>query len=194
MDTFSALLFFVGNSPVTGEFPTQRPVTRSFEVFFDLRLNKCLSKQSRRRWFETPSRSLCEILLCEYEYRDYHLSYSISQITSSTGMFWARLGKWTTIIRDTLVSLCKQPFPLYAEFIIGNTHTHTYIYIIYIHAFSKYHIWFLYGIYVFALYTAGTFITLCSGKHVYYYRYLDGQKNRSFQSSIVVRKHDICIV
>ena len=32
-----------GNSPVPGEFPTQRPVTRSFDVFFDLRLNKRLS-------------------------------------------------------------------------------------------------------------------------------------------------------
>ena len=31
-----------GNSPVTGEFPSQRPVTRSFDVFFDLRLNKGL--------------------------------------------------------------------------------------------------------------------------------------------------------
>ena len=29
-----------------GEFPTQRPVTRSFDVLFDLRLNKRLSKQS----------------------------------------------------------------------------------------------------------------------------------------------------
>ena len=28
-----------------GEFPPQRPVTRSFDVFFDLRLNKRLSKQ-----------------------------------------------------------------------------------------------------------------------------------------------------
>ena len=48
----------VGNSPVTGEFPSHRPVTRSFNVFFDLHLNKRLSKQSRRRWFETPSLSL----------------------------------------------------------------------------------------------------------------------------------------
>ena len=40
METFSALLALcVGNSPVTGEFPTQRPVTQSFDVFFDLRLN-----------------------------------------------------------------------------------------------------------------------------------------------------------
>ena len=38
-----------------GEFPTQRPVTRSFDVFFDLRLNKRLSKQARGWWFEMPS-------------------------------------------------------------------------------------------------------------------------------------------
>ena len=44
--------------PVTGEFPSQRPVTRCFDVFFDLRLNKRLSKQSWGWWFETPSRSL----------------------------------------------------------------------------------------------------------------------------------------
>ena len=29
-----------GKTPVTGDFPSQRPVTRSFDVFFDLRLNK----------------------------------------------------------------------------------------------------------------------------------------------------------
>ena len=39
-----------------GEFPTQRPVTRSFDVFFDLRPNKRLSKQSPGWWFETLSR------------------------------------------------------------------------------------------------------------------------------------------
>ena len=44
-----------GNSPVIGEFTSQRPVTRSFDVFFNLRLNKRSSKQSRRRWYETPS-------------------------------------------------------------------------------------------------------------------------------------------
>ena len=59
METFSAILTLcVGNSPVTGEFPTQRPVTWSFDVFFDLRLHKRLSKQSLGWRFETPSRSL----------------------------------------------------------------------------------------------------------------------------------------
>ena len=37
---------------------SQTPMERSFHIFFDLRLNKRLSKQSRRRWFETPSWSL----------------------------------------------------------------------------------------------------------------------------------------
>ena len=58
METFSALLALcVGNSPVTGEFPAQRPVTRSFNVFFDLRLNIRLSKQLRGWWSETSSHS-----------------------------------------------------------------------------------------------------------------------------------------
>ena len=39
-------------------FPAQNPVTRRFDVFFDLRLNKGLSKQSGGGWFETPSRPL----------------------------------------------------------------------------------------------------------------------------------------
>ena len=59
MKTFSALLALCArNSLVTGEFPAQRPVTRSCEVFFDLRLNKRLSKQSWGWWFETPWRPL----------------------------------------------------------------------------------------------------------------------------------------
>ena len=41
MEAFSALLgFCVGNSPVTVEFPAQRPVTGSFDVFFDLHLDR----------------------------------------------------------------------------------------------------------------------------------------------------------
>ena len=56
LEIFSVLLaLWAGNSPVTGEFPSQRPVTWSFHVFFDLRLNKWLSKQSWGWWFEMPS-------------------------------------------------------------------------------------------------------------------------------------------
>ena len=55
---YALLAICAGNSPVSNEFPTQRPVTRSFDVFIDLRLNKRLSKQSWGWWFETPSRPL----------------------------------------------------------------------------------------------------------------------------------------
>ena len=76
METFSALLAFcAGNSPVTGEFPTQRPVTRSFYVFFDLRLNQQLSKRWKRRWFETPSCSLwrhCNVTFLKWQSKTYH--------------------------------------------------------------------------------------------------------------------------
>ena len=61
METFSALLALCGgNLPVTGGFPSQRPLTRNFDIFwwYDLRPNEQLSKQSGRRWFETPSCSL----------------------------------------------------------------------------------------------------------------------------------------
>ena len=56
METLSVLLAIcAGNSPVIGEFPTQMPVTGSFNIFFDLRLNKRLSKNGEagdlRRYF-----------------------------------------------------------------------------------------------------------------------------------------------
>ena len=59
METFSALLALsAGISSVPDEFPSQRPVTRGFDAFFDLCLNKQLGKQSWCWWFETPSCSL----------------------------------------------------------------------------------------------------------------------------------------
>ena len=57
METFSTLLAIcAGNSPVTGEFHTQRPVTWSFDFFY-LRLNRRLNKQSWGWWFETLDRA-----------------------------------------------------------------------------------------------------------------------------------------
>ena len=58
---------------VTGEFPSQRPVTRSFEGFLELRLNKRLSKQSWGWWFESPSCPLwrhCNVI----DYQWFYLS------------------------------------------------------------------------------------------------------------------------
>ena len=58
-NNFSALLAFCERDPpVTGGFPSWRLATRSFDVFFELRLNKRLGKQSKRRWFQTLSCSL----------------------------------------------------------------------------------------------------------------------------------------
>ena len=59
METFSALLApCASNSPITGDFPAQRPVMWSLCIFFDLRLNKRLGKQSSGWSFETPSHPL----------------------------------------------------------------------------------------------------------------------------------------
>ena len=55
---FRVTSLLCGESLATGEFPSQRPLTRGFDVFFDLRLKKRLSKQSRRQSFETPLGSL----------------------------------------------------------------------------------------------------------------------------------------
>ena len=70
----SALLAIcAGNSPVTGEFPAQRPVTRSFDVFFDLRLTRRSSKQSWGWRIETLPRPLWRhssvvIIYCYLQY------------------------------------------------------------------------------------------------------------------------------
>ena len=73
METFAALqAICAGNSPVTGGFPTQRPVTRSFDVFFDLRLNKRLSREAgdwrryRAHYDVIVMRSVCMSVLTPF--------------------------------------------------------------------------------------------------------------------------------
>ena len=107
METFSALLAIcAGNSPAIGEFPTQRPVTRNFDVFLDLRLNKRLSKQPWGCWFETLSWSLWrqrnayrgfELLLHPpYSYTphlacsDYYLFFEIDKGTLGPEISWSQ--------------------------------------------------------------------------------------------------------
>ena len=110
METFSALLAFcAGKSPVTGKFPSQRPVTRSFDVSFDLCLNKRLCKQSRCRWFETPSRSLwrhCNVVnsyaLTHWGRLTYLCVSKLTTIGSDNGLspdrrqaiIWTNAGIW----------------------------------------------------------------------------------------------------
>ena len=77
METFSALLALcAGNSPVTCECPTQRPVVRSFYVFFHLCVNKWFRTQSWGWWFEMSSRPLwrhCNAI--RYNYSPISLLY-----------------------------------------------------------------------------------------------------------------------
>ena len=90
METLSALLALcAGNSQLTGEFPAQRPVKRSFVGFFDLRLNKHLSEQSWGWWFETPSDPLWRH--CNPPRRDF-LSYeNLQRVITAFCMFGVTL-------------------------------------------------------------------------------------------------------
>ena len=92
MEIFSALLAICAvNSPVTGESHAQRPVTRRFNIFFDMRLNKRLSKQSRGWWFETPSRSLWRhrnalLQLTPYGFANHSTSFYQNSSYKSTNL------------------------------------------------------------------------------------------------------------
>ena len=112
METFSALLALcVGNSPVTGEFPSERSVTRRFDVIFDLCLNKRLSKHSwgcdlshhRTNYDVTVMLALLKWWL----YQTRHTEYTfVSAITSLSGSQISRVYSivitWFDIITDTL--------------------------------------------------------------------------------------------
>ena len=88
METFSALMAKrAWNSPVTSDFPAQRPATRSFGVFFDLRLNKRLSKQLWGWLFGTPSRPLwrhCNVRSFRANFNDW-LMTEVFLVKSSSG-------------------------------------------------------------------------------------------------------------
>ena len=105
METFSALLAIcAGNSPVTGEFPAQRPVTRSFDVFVDLLLNKRLSKQWSGWWCKPPSRPL---------WRHCNECHSVMVLPCSTGLHlcrerWQNNFKAYVIIMRHLARQCGQ--------------------------------------------------------------------------------------
>ena len=95
METFSALLALcVGNSPVTGEFPVQRPVTRSFDVFFDLCLNKRLSKQWWGWWFETLSGPLWR--RCNGPVSN--IFFSVNDILPRTSIIEGKLLAWSEML------------------------------------------------------------------------------------------------
>ena len=116
MEIFSALVALcAGNSPVTGEFPSQRPLTRSFGVFLDLQLNKGLSKQSKRRWFYTPSGPLwrhCNVTL----FWCYSISYNNDVIYAS----WQLKSPTTRLfVRELVQAITKEntKAPLHSSFV-----------------------------------------------------------------------------
>ena len=94
METFSTLLALcAGNSPVTGEFPAQRPVTWNFDVFFDLRLNERLSKQSCGWWFEMLSRPLWRHCNVSYQILWMHvihlpISFRVAPLAEGEAFVW----------------------------------------------------------------------------------------------------------
>ena len=108
METFSALLaIWAGNTSVPGEYPAQRPVTRSFDVCFDLRLNKTLRKQSWGWWFETPSLPLWR------HYNTFHKCVYIAYIPIHTQTNLV-IHTWLTtddIGKKCQVSSCGQSTP-----------------------------------------------------------------------------------
>ena len=114
-----------------GEFPTQRSVTRSFNVFFDLRLNKRLSKQPWGWWFETPSWSLwrqCNdsiSLMCVFPgpytdgklpheafvYVDVWLLVRQGRATAWYGRFeiwWIYLEKWGKLVPSSYTKIFRK--------------------------------------------------------------------------------------
>ena len=100
MKTFSALLALcTGNSPV-------------FDVFFDLRLNMRLNKQSRRRWFETPSRSSWRH--CNGIY-DYHSTLEFEE--SHTKIKWSHLHYISKICK--IFMICQSLISPYSIHMVG---------------------------------------------------------------------------
>ena len=89
MTSSNANIFRVtGHSPLTSEFPEQRLVTRSFDVFIDLRLNKRLSKLWWSCWFQTPWRPLW----CHYYAKAHTISLCIHVFVISTRWDLGRFG------------------------------------------------------------------------------------------------------
>ena len=72
METFAWLAFCAGTSPVTGEFPAHRPVTETFDVFFDLRvINGCVNNREAGDWIHHRT-----------HYKVFVMSYHYSEITA----------------------------------------------------------------------------------------------------------------
>ena len=115
---FRVIGLWDGNPPITSGLPSQRSVTRSFDVFYHLRMNKRVSKQSRRRWFETPLCSLWR--LCNAPFQSYPLSCRIP-VSPRLGcdhwvstVFIVAETKWPTFRRHFQFSISFSWMKMYA--------------------------------------------------------------------------------
>ena len=106
METFPALqALCAGNSPVTDEFPSERPATRSFDIFFGLRLIKRLSKQSCGWWFETPSHPWWRH--CNGCFRDGDRNHSFVVMTRSLWTLCHLILRYSGHLYTTYTSITK---------------------------------------------------------------------------------------
>ena len=108
---------------VPGEFPAQRPVTQSFDVFVDLCLNKRLSKQSWGWWFEMLSHPLWRrrndkrhhrLKSVRYRLNDKYTKHFIRRKTNQYvyNPFVCRLSMFHDMVQPTLYSLNMNMFPM----------------------------------------------------------------------------------
>ena len=101
-----------------GEFTglRHRPVTRSFDIFFDLRLNKRLSKQPWGWWFETLSCPLWR------QCNDYHHSSHCKSAVTKVRRNYQKSNDYT--LNHTLQSILQGLFECVPAFVIENLINH----------------------------------------------------------------------
>ena len=110
------------NSPVTGEFPAQKPVTRRFDVFFDVRLNKRLSKQWWGCWFEMPSCPLWRHCNAEYQKFTYFLECTVTPFLTQWHYIASKLTHHTVYPKKYAHSFVVLCFVVVMQSFIMNSH------------------------------------------------------------------------
>ena len=89
----------------TQQFPAQGPVTRSFDVFFDLRLNKRLSKQSPGWWFETPSWWLWRHCNESNNAQQTHFTFCVAHCIFLSNILW--LNSFNILVTHSQTAHCS---------------------------------------------------------------------------------------
>ena len=111
-----------------GEFPAQRPVTRSFDVFFDLRPNKRLSKHWWCWWFETQSRPLwrhCNddtilyVLFCIVNFEHCKLHFMYITLHMRVFFYWYLSISSKSKCLIQVLPLCFSDIPYFAGSVYG---------------------------------------------------------------------------